>query len=39
MIPGGAGVLSRAADLFDAHSTLGLLAPRILIDPERGLIL
>ena len=32
-----AGSLPRAADLFDAHPTLGLLAARILVGPEKKL--
>jgi GT2 family glycosyltransferase len=31
------GVLSQAADLFDAHPSLGLLAARILVGPEERL--
>ncbi len=31
------GALSRAADLFDANRSLGLLAARILVGPERRL--
>lgn len=31
------GSLSRAADLFDAHPSLGLLAARILVGPEEKL--